>query len=136
MFTIILVSHASVSTAMIDNVMMVMGKQEGLYPLEINPEDSPDELIKHLEQLLLSLKEKENIVILSDFSLGTPFNLICNLSQKYSFNHLTGMNLPLLINLLKNRTSSLPIEDICKKSLEIAKAQMYDVNEYLKELSS
>lgn len=137
MYSIILVSHASVSSAMIDSAEMVMGKLEGLYSLEVMQEDSPEELGKQLEQVLLSVMEKgKDIVVLSDFSLGTPFNLICRLSQKYSFYHITGMSLPLLINLLKNRTGLLSTDDICKESIEIARTQMFNVNEFIKEQSS
>jgi len=136
MFSIIMVSHASVSSAMIDSATMVMGKQEELYSLDVMPEDSPDELGNRLAQLLASAAECGDAVILSDFSLGTPFNLICGLMQRYSFCHLTGMSLPLLFNLLKNRNSSLPTDEICKDALEAAKAQMFDVNKFVKELNN
>lgn len=136
MFSVILVSHASVSSAMVDNIMMVMGKQDGLYSFEVKLEDSPDELSNRLEQLLISVAGKGDVVVLSDFPLGTPFNLLCGLMQKYSFYHLTGMNLPLLISLLRNRKSELSIDYICKESLEAAKTQMFDVNEYVKGLST
>jgi len=135
-FSVILVSHASVSSAMVDNIMMVMGKQDGLYSFEVKLEDSPDELSNRLEQLLISVAGKGDVVVLSDFPLGTPFNLLCGLMQKYLFYHLTGMNLPLLISLLRNRKSELSIDCICKESLEAAKTQMFDVNEYVKGLST
>lgn len=134
MFSIILVSHASVSSAMIESAMMVTGKQEDLYAMDVMPEDSPDEIGKSIEQLLLSVTTKGEVVVLSDFSLGTPFNLLCSLMHKYTFCHLTGMNVPLLLNLIKNRKSSLPTHDVCKEALEIAKTQMFDVNEFVKEL--
>lgn len=136
MFSIILVSHASVSSSMVDNIMMVMGRQDGLYSFEVKLEDSPDELGKRLEQLLISVLEKGEVVVLSDFPLGTPFNLLCGLMQKYPFYHLTGVNMPLLICLLRNRKSMLSTNDICKESLEAAKTQMFDVNEYVKGLST
>lgn len=134
MFSIILVSHAAVSAAMADSARMIAGEQEGLYSLEIMPGDSTDVLSSRLEQLLASAIQKGEAVVLSDFPLGTPFNLTCSLMQKYSFYHLTGMNMPLLIELLNNRRSSEPVGEICRRCTEAAKEQMFNINEYIKGL--
>jgi len=135
MFSIILVSHAEVASSMIDSVQMVMGDQKQLCAFEVMPGDSPDELVKLLEQMLTAAMQSGDVVVLSDFSLGTPFNMLCSLMQKHDFYHLTGMNLPMLINLLKNRQNGLSVQISCRAAIDAARTQIFDVIEFVKELS-
>lgn len=115
---------------------MVVGKSAGLYSLEIAPNDSPDKLCERLEQTMITLLEKGNVVVISDFSLGTPFNLVCGLMEKYPFFHLTGVNLPMLFNLIRNMDAPLTTEEICRESVEFAKSQMMYVNDFIKGIKS
>ena len=67
------------------------------------------------------------LLVLTDITSGTPFNTVVALSGQYPFRHLTGINLPLLIETLICR-QFVPMEELIKSLLEKAPDTFVDVD--------
>lgn len=134
MISIILASHGPYASSMLQSIKMLTGKTGLITVVEIDFGTAISVFEKEMEHVLTESLKKGEVIILTDFILGTPFNVTAKLMQKYKFRHITGMNLPLVLSLLKNMDETCSTEEICKEALKEAKAQMIDVNEFIKEM--
>ena len=129
---IILVSHGPFSTGLLESVQMVLGEQSGLSAHSLMPEETPAALSQRLEAELADAGE-EDILFLTDLYHGSPFNVVVSLMRNYKFHHITGMNLPLLIEAIIGRNAGQSIQEICDRLVELAPGTILDVNKLFKE---
>lgn len=129
---IILVSHGPFSKGLMESVQMVLGEQQDLTAHCLMPEETPAALSERLEA---EIKEagSDDILFLTDLYHGSPFNVVVSLMRDYRFHHITGINLPLLIDALMSRNGGLPIQDICERLVEQAPGTILDVDNLFKK---
>lgn len=126
MIAILLVSHGTYATAMLDTARMILGPQDQAMAVGLTAEESPDQLRAELIRAMESFQGTE-LLVLTDITSGTPFNTVVALSGQYPFRHLTGINLPLLIETLICR-QFVPMEELIKSLLEKAPGTFVDVD--------
>ena len=131
MIAILLVSHGTYATAMLDTARMILGPQEQAEAVGLTADESPDQLRAELVRAMESFQGTE-LLVLTDITSGTPFNTVVALSGQYPFRHLTGVNLPLLIETLICR-QFVPMEELIKSLLEKAPDTFVDVDGKLKQ---
>lgn|SRR5690554_5454428 len=105
-FGVLIVTHGALSRGLRSASNMIIGKQfipvVGLYPghdLSLFEEEINEKLDDQIERF-------GSCLVLTDLFFGTPFNVVSRLMEEYDFHHYTGINLPLLIEILSLRTSS------------------------------
>jgi PTS system mannose-specific IIA component len=127
---IFIISHANLSKAMLESAEMIMGEQKNVYTFGLYPGEETDDLKKRVDEKICELPEGEEVLVLSDLFYGSPFNAMVSLLNEHKFHHITGINLPILLEILIERgmNSENIYEDIMCKSKET----IIDVNQYLK----
>ena len=91
--------------------------------------------LKKLERAAAKLDCGEGLVILSDFPLGTPFNTALRLQSGAAVQHLTGMSMPMLLAILRDRADpSLTAEKLSERALAAAAKESFSVNQFIKAL--
>jgi PTS system mannose-specific IIA component len=78
---------------------------------------------------LKMLKKNGEVLVLTDMFSGSPFNAAVSLMQHYTFFHITGINLPVLLEILMSRETSGAAE-LCEDILSRAKDTIINVNKY------
>lgn len=129
---IILVSHGPFSKGLLESVQMVLGEQEGMSAHCLMPEETPAALSERLEAEIKKA-EGEDVLFLTDLYHGSPFNVVVSLMRDYKFYHITGINLPLLIDAIMSRNGGAPVQEICDRLVEQAPGTILDVNKLLEE---
>jgi len=129
MTAILLVSHGTYSKAMLETAEMILGPQSQAAAVGLTPSQSPDDLKTEIRRAIECLSGPD-LLILTDVSSGTPANTIMALSREYSFRHLTGINLPLLIEALISR-QFVSIEDLASTLMQNAASTFVDVDEMM-----
>lgn len=77
----------------------------------------------------------QGVLVFSDLFFGTPFNILVDLSQKVEFYHITGVNLPLLIEAANySRQENAKIGEVVKDLMEFSKDTVKDANQFLASL--
>ncbi len=105
---IILASHGEFAKAALGSAEMLAGKQDDVYALALTVEKSLDDLEKEIADAYADLSSKCDVVVaLCDIYGGSPFNAIsrCMLKGMNMIGY-TGLNLPILIDLLLSREIS------------------------------
>ena len=92
----------------------------------LTADERPDQLWAERVRAMESFQGTE-LLVLTDITSGTPFNTVVALSGQYPFRHLTGINLPLLIETLICR-QFVPMEELIKSLLEKAPDTFVDVD--------
>ena len=131
---VIVVSHGSYARGLVDTVQMIAGKQEDLEAFGLEPEESVDTLKEKIRQSIEQASQEEEILILTDIFYGSPFNTVISLMPEYDLYHVTGINLPLMMEVIMGRISGKHAEEICKELLKAAPDTVRDVLELYKEV--
>lgn len=131
---VIVVSHGSYARGLVDTVQMIAGKQEDLEAFGLESEESVDTLKEKIRQSIEQASQEEEILILTDIFYGSPFNTVISLMPEYDLYHVTGINLPLMMEVIMGRISGKYAEEICKELLKAAPDTVRDVRELYKEV--
>lgn len=132
MIDIIIVTHGNYGKELLATSELITGEQENIQTLGFTLGESVDDLKEAITNAIRHTRDNCELLILTDMRSGSPFNVTCSLMQDYKFEHITGINLPLFLEILCSR------EFMCLKSIKqiIMSDDMktlFDVNELLKE---
>lgn len=133
---IILVSHGSYSKGLYETMEMVLGPQEDLSYVGLYPEQGIDELKANIVKELNKADEGEEVLVLTDLFYGSPFNAMVQLMNTYDVYHMTGINVPLLMEILLMRGNGKTASEICEETLKLATNTVSDVRKYLADLKA
>ena len=131
---IVLVSHGSFSKGLYETMEMVLGPQEKLAYIGLYPHQGIDELKANIEAEFKKADPDEEILVLTDLFYGSPVNAVVQLMSKWDVYHLTGINVPLLMEILLMRGNDKSASEICDETLKLATNTVSDVRKYLEDL--
>lgn len=134
MITVILVSHGGMAKGMVESTTMLIGEQPDLTYITFEPEDGPEDLMGKVEDRLKTALSQGEAIIMTDIPNGTPFNCVSRLMEHYQFRHMTGMNLPMVIDVVSQLSEDASAEELCKGTLTPSREAIIDVNVWMKEL--
>ena len=126
---VIAVSHGKFSEGLVDSVQMLTGKQENLVYYGLFPEQTVDTLKETLRAELEATPDDMEVLFVSDLFHGSPFNAIVDLMRDYKFYHITGINLPTMIELMMGRYAEDSADELCRSALEEAPETIIYVND-------
>lgn len=129
----VFVSHGELSKSILKSAEMIVGSQEDVSYIGLYPNDEIGKIKEQLEEVFKE-KGSDNIICFTDLFSGSPFNAVVSLMEQYPVKHITGMNLPLVLEAFMLRTNdSLSIDDVSEKLISLAPSTFIDVNKYILE---
>lgn len=131
---VIVVSHGSYAKGLVDTAQMIAGDQEDLEAFGLQPEDSVETLKDKIRQSIEQTQDGEEILILTDLFYGSPFNAVISLMSEYDLYHVTGINLPLMMEVVMGRYAGKNAQQLCEELLKTAPDTVKDVRELYKEV--
>ncbi|MDH6368016.1 MULTISPECIES: PTS mannose transporter subunit IIAB [unclassified Breznakia] len=114
---ILIGTHGKFGKELIQSAEMIVGKMENISCVSLLPEMSFEDFMNEADQKLASFEGPT--IALVDLFGGTPCNVLTVLSRKYQYEVITGVNLPMLIDLSLKCQS---IEDVSDSKLLVAQA--------------
>ena len=132
MFKIIVFTHGPLAAALKEAASMLVGSQDQMECFSVMP---GCDLSALSESITRSNAAGQGVLVFSDLFFGTPFNILVDLSQKVEFYHITGVNLPLLIEAANySRQENAKIGEVVKDLMEFSKDTVKDANQFLASL--
>lgn len=116
MVNILLLSHGPFCEGLLASLEMIAGPQKNIQALQLHAGQSPDDYRDKVDEALVALRGETMVFI--DLKGGTPYNTAGFLKSKYSFDLITGMNLPMLISVLTMRTEESSVAELSKIALD------------------
>jgi molybdenum cofactor cytidylyltransferase len=113
---IVIVAHGDLGEALVRAAEMIMGPQADLFAVSLWPEDSPAALE---EKLLATLQQagQRPALVLVDLLGGTPFNVVARRLPEGHIACVTGVNLPMLLDLLAVRDEGLSPAELAARAV-------------------
>ncbi|MDR2878569.1 MAG: PTS sugar transporter subunit IIA [Fusobacteriales bacterium] len=100
---IFIINHGEFGKALIESAELIAGPLDDIYAFSLKKGMSLEDLIELVED---NLKTEKNVIILTDLFGGTPNNVAVYLQNKYQFPLISGVNLPILLNLVLSRDAA------------------------------
>jgi PTS system mannose-specific IIA component len=108
MINVVIISHGDLGDALIRATEMITGPAERLFSVPLLPDESPEGFGEKLAAVLREIEGEETLVLI-DLLGGTPCNVAAWQALKGNVECLTGVNLPMLLELVTSRDhASLP----------------------------
>ena len=136
MFKIIVFTHGPLAAALKEAASMLVGSLDQMGCFSVMPGCDLSALSESVkDSITRSNAAGQGVLVFSDLFFGTPFNILVDLSQKVEFYHITGVNLPLLIEAANySRQENAKIGEVVKDLMEFSKDTVKDANQFLASL--
>ncbi len=130
MIGILLVTHGNLALEMISAMEHVVGAQNGLDSVCIAEDDDVEKNRCDIMEKVKKLDTGDGVCIATDMFGGTPSNLAISVMENNRVEVVAGLNLPMLIKLVRSR--DLPLKQAAEEAAESAKKYINVASELLK----
>jgi PTS system mannose-specific IIA component len=126
MIGILIVTHQELAEALISVWDLILGRQEGIVAVSLDPSASPEDSHQQIQRGLSQVNGGNGVIILTDMLGGTPSNLTLSFLQEGKVEVVTGVNLPMLMKLahLRDQTdlraAALALKQSGQKGITVA----------------
>ena len=117
MIGMVLVTHGRLADEFIAATEHVVGPQESIRAVSIGPDDDMERRRAEIVQAVEEVDTGNGVILLTDMFGGTSSNLAISLLDRANVEVIAGMNLPMLIKLVKVRQDN-DLQDAVAKAQE------------------
>ncbi len=128
MLQILVISHGSLSEALVNSAKLIAGETEGVKWLGLYEGEDIENFKEKIKETIIEMSQNDEVLVLTDLMFGSPFNLVSQLMDELAFEHITGINLPIYLELLLGRQFNSKTE-LIKNVMMIAEHSVKYVNE-------
>lgn len=107
MLGIVLVAHNDFAESIKQVAEHVVGPLKDVECISVLPKDDIELKRKEIQKAIKKVNKKDGVVLLTDMFGGTPSNLAVSLMEEKKVEVISGMNLPMLVKLLRMRKKLL-----------------------------
>jgi mannose PTS system EIIA component len=129
---IIIITHADLGKELLEAAELIMGKQEYVVTLGLHAEDAIEELPNRIRTALSLLDGAKGIVALVDLFGGSPAHATLRVLAQQGFECVSGVNLPMLLEVLTVR-ENLPPRELADIALMAGRQGVQDLGERFRE---
>lgn len=113
---IIVVTHVDYGSALLKAAEFIVGPVQDCTCIQVDSSLEVSKTVSRLKEAVDRLSAGNGVVVLTDMFGGTPTNLSLSLlGSRTDVEVITGVNLPMLLRVLSNRT--LPLGDLAKLAI-------------------
>jgi len=132
MVGIVIVSHGAMANGMLDAARMIVGEQEGMLAVSLEEMEDVEGLIEKIAAAVEKVDTGDGVLVLVDVFGASPFNASARLTlTRDKMDVITGMNLPMLLELAIHRQGS-NLDELVKIALEAGTSSIKTLSETLK----
>ena len=107
MLGIVLVAHNDLAESMKSVAEHVVGPLNDVACVSVGPKDDIEEKRQEIAQKIQQVDKGKGVVLLTDMFGGTPSNLAISLMQEGKVEVISGMNIPMIVKLVRMRRKKL-----------------------------
>jgi len=121
MIGILVVTHRDLGKELLNAAEFIIGRIEAADAVAITQTSDSKKLRGQIDRKIASLDDGDGVLILTDMFGGTPSNLSLSFLKENQIEVLTGVNLPMLIAIVQNR-SDVDLNHLAEMGREAGRA--------------
>lgn len=127
MINILIVSHGDFGKELLKSSEIIIGKIDNIECISFNLGDNYTDLCKRVQESIERIGDND-LIAFTDMYGGSPFNSVTKLMKDKKFFHITGVNLPLFIDIAINK-NTYSMDEIAEKIIKNGKKSIVFVND-------
>jgi mannose PTS system EIIA component len=131
MIGLLIISHCDLGKEFINATELIMGRLEAVDYISITQTTESKEILKEISKKISALDQGQGVLVLTDMFGGTPSNLSLSFLNEEMVEVLTGVNLPMVISVAKDR-DRLTLSDLGEKAQQAGKQSITLAGKLLK----
>ena len=117
MIHLIVACHGRFAEELVNSAAMVFGEAEGVHAVTFMPGEGPEDLIRKYEAIMAEAGISDDVLFLVDLFGGSPYNAAIRVAAPTARTDvLSGVNLPMLLELLDSRDDKSSVADLVKRA--------------------
>ena len=117
MIQLIVACHGRFAEELVNSAAMVFGEAEGVHAVTFMPGEGPEDLIAKYEAIMGEAGMSDDVLFLVDLFGGSPYNAAIRVvAPTARADVLSGVNLPMLLELLDSRDDKSTVADLVKSA--------------------
>jgi len=128
----IVITHGGLASSLVEVAESITGKMENVRAVAVLTADTTESIRALLTQAVKEVNTGKGVIIFTDMFGGTPTNVALSLLDEGKVDVITGVNLPMLIKFIGNRTDkclgdvALLLKEYGQKSIVLAGDMLKD----------
>ncbi len=127
MISILIVSHGNFGKELLKSSEMIIGKIQNVECISFNLGDKFTDLCKEVEESIKKVGNND-LIVFTDMYGGSTFNAVDKMMKSSNFYHISGVNLPLFMDIALNK-DSYSMDEIIEKIIKNGKKSIVFVND-------
>ena len=130
MIGVVIVTHGNLAKEFRAALEHVVGPQEQIATICIQPDDDMEERRKAILSAIGEVDRGDGCVLLTDMFGGTPSNLAISVMDESTVEVIAGINLPMLVKLARVR-GEFPLAEAIKQAQEAGRKYIHVASQVL-----
>ncbi|MBW1784639.1 MAG: PTS sugar transporter [Deltaproteobacteria bacterium] len=131
MIGLLIISHCKLGKEFLNAAELIVGRLEAADAIAITQTTESKEILKEISEKIQSLNQGQGVLVLTDMFGGTPSNLSLSFLKDEKVEVLTGVNLPMVIAVSKDR-DRLTLSELGEKAQQAGKRSITLAGKLLK----
>ena len=120
MIGLLIVTHSNLGREIINAAEFIVGRVEATDAVSITETTDSEGIHKMIQKKIEALDRDQGVLILTDMFGGTPSNISLSFLKEGQVEVLTGVNLPMVLSIARNRSDST-LSEVAKTAEEAGK---------------
>ncbi|MBI1769554.1 MAG: hypothetical protein HYR67_14395 [Bacteroidetes bacterium] len=125
----LITAHGNFASGIKSSLDIIIGRMENVFVIDAYV-DGNKSIEDELNDILKNIKPEDELIVFSDLMGGSITNQVLRFALKENVHIVSGMNLPLLIDMIL-ADSDMPVAAIIENSIKIAREQVVYMNKLI-----
>ncbi len=131
MIGLLIISHCDLGKEFLNAAELILGRLEASDYVSITQTTESSEMLKEISRKITNLNSGQGVLVLTDMFGGTPSNLSLSFLKEEKVEVLTGVNLPMVIAVARDR-DTLTLSELGQKAEQAGKRSITLAGKLLK----
>ncbi len=132
MVGLLLVSHGRIAESFLEVSLEIVGPVKGVQVVSLAEPIDEEKVMEGIQKARKEIDQGDGILILTDMFGGTPANLCFSLLEDPMVQVLTGMNLPMILQILSSRKDA-SLAELAGIAMRCGRENIYLAREILEQ---
>ncbi|WP_196601268.1 PTS sugar transporter subunit IIA [Pectinatus frisingensis] len=117
MIGVLIATHGDLGKGLLETSGMLYGKAEKVEVLGLSIGESIIDFRRNFEDAIIRLNPAEGLLVLVDIVGGSPYNTAFAFLSRYNFQLISGINMPMLLEILSLKDTSVDAKQLAVKCM-------------------